>query len=200
MKNFVIMLNKRFPKDKVYFEHTSIATNYQELIAADSKIHIVKQNFAIWAKKVREINSGKAVLSLRYTDGSNNSKDAKQVEFLRFSGGAVGVEKLVYKYPNKVFINDIEVDLEILCLNEGLTIERFKDLYKLNGSYPMALIHLTPFRYADCGYSDIYQRYTSLRKNVVKFGLQSEKIQTQINAQIAYLVSRLKQFERYNKN
>jgi len=122
MKTHVIMMSKYFPKT-----HPAAGeeTHFVESILNGIKTTTIRGKYDNWKKKAREVNEGKAILSIRYWTGSpyNYKKDnSKQKEFARCS--KIQVNKLEIKRKGNflIFKNDNclhHLRVEKLIENEG---------------------------------------------------------------------------------
>lgn len=146
MKTFVLTVSKRFPKTH---EKAGRSTGFVENISllftnGCEKIHTIRSNYDLWQKRAKEINEGKAVLSIRYW--SEMPYRSKQVEICRLE--RIGVEKL--EQPDNFVFAPIEgkpIDWEVVAKNDGLSFEDFCNWFKSRQKEPMAVIHFTDFRY-----------------------------------------------------
>lgn len=117
------------------------------------KIHTIRSNYPLWEKRIKEVQDGKAVLSLRYWSGRPYS--SKQVEFAVLDkDSGVGIQDLIFLNRNIldpiIAINSdcLELDINDLYENDGLSFNDFKEWFKkYDLSKPMAIIHFTNFRY-----------------------------------------------------
>ena len=110
------------------------------------KIHTIRANYELWEKRAKEINNGKAILSIRYW--SEKPYMSKQVEICRLE--KIGVEKL--EDPTNFAFAPIEgkkVDWELVAKNDGLSFLDFCEWFKIRSKKPMAIIHFTDFRYCN---------------------------------------------------
>lgn len=125
-----------------------------------SKIHTIRANYPLWAKRIRKVLLGEAVIELFYWTGSpyNSKRDgSKQKVFsVLDKNSGCGVQELLFHgasfdqpyfqdstgqmmYPN------LSLDL---AKNDGLLLEDFKDWFKkYDLSESKAIIHFTSFRY-----------------------------------------------------
>ena len=108
------------------------------------KIHTIRSNYELWAKRIKEVQDGKAILSIRYWSGK--PYNSPQVEFcLLDKDSGCGVQKL--EFDGLEDYNRI-IKTTDLCENDGLSPEDFKEWFrKADLSKPMAIIHFTKFRY-----------------------------------------------------
>lgn len=138
MKTRYLIVSPWFPK------HHPLAgspTHFVEAIKNGDKIHTIRSNYAEWKKIASQVNSGEAVLSLRYWDGS--PYQSKQVEFMQLS--EIAVEPISIQ-RGEACIGPNLVSLEHVAENDGLKPQEFKDWFgdQLIGG---GIIHFTNFRY-----------------------------------------------------
>lgn len=161
MKTFVLTVSKNFPQthkrkgELTYFED-KIMKRYSDFnnFLGWVKIHTIRANYELWNKRLEQVQSGKAILSVRYWSGKPyNSKQVEICQLDKSSG--CGVQKLNFVLSKAV---DIElpiiehtkgvIDPNELSKNDGLSLEDFKEWFKgYDLSKPMAIIHFTNFRY-----------------------------------------------------
>lgn len=124
----------------------------------DKKFHTCSANYDLWAKRMAEVQAGKAVIELCYW--SDKPYRSKQVVFATLdkdSGCGVqsfriaewedeeGVERAGYSIDNRLKMSFV---LDELAKNDGLYLSDFKAWFKgYDLSQPMAIIHFTSFRY-----------------------------------------------------
>ena len=162
MKTYVITLSRHFlANHKRAGEETHFKEKFtlgQGLTDYDTpsmaKIHTIRANYPLWEKRIKEIQEGHAVLSVRQWTGKPYR--SKQVEIARLTAdNGIGIQKLSFdkdrggvpslKYFN---INGKYIDREILANNDGLSKEDWQEWFRgYNLSKPMAVIHFTKFRY-----------------------------------------------------
>lgn len=118
------------------------------------KIHTIRANYELWAKRLKEVQEGKAILSIRYWSGKPyNSKQVEVCQLNKDSGCGVQDIRFAYWDLNKPWILYDESQSEILNIsdiakNDGLSLDDFKEWFrKYDLSKPMAIIHFTSFRY-----------------------------------------------------
>lgn len=180
MKTYVLTLSKAFPKKHInrmyptYFkERFLLGQGYpdcavpQDLSGENSsncnscgracflvKLHTIRANYPLWEKRVKEIQAGNAVLSIRQWSGKPYR--SKQVEIARLTAeDGVGIQKLSFDKDRdgvsslKFFdINGKYIDWEILANNDGLSKEYWQEWIRgYDLSKPLAIIHFTKFRY-----------------------------------------------------
>lgn len=161
MKTYVLTVSVVFPGahkrkgEETYFIPkilSNFAMNEMSLYW-EPKIHTIRTNYPLWEKRIKEVQEGKAILSIRYWSGKPyNSKQVEICQLDKDSG--VGVQMLGFwsndlNYP---WINNKDVApgglLDQLFKNDGLRYNDFKEWFKnYDLTEPMAIIHFTKFRY-----------------------------------------------------
>ena len=131
----------------------------------EEKLHTIRENYELWKRRIDEVNTGNAVLSVRKWSGK--PRQSKQVELFRFDkDSGIGVQKLQWICarietaiispsindncmfeaiaPGESLYNTREI-----CRNDGLSEQDFRDWFKnYDLTTPKAIIHFTPkFRY-----------------------------------------------------
>ena len=157
MKTYVITLSRHFlANHKRAGEETHFKEKFllgQGLIDYDTpslaKIHTIRANYPLWEKRIKEVQEGRAALSIRQWTGKPYR--SKQVEIAMLTAeNDVGVQKLEF-YNNTLGLCHIGIVYQRkyeLAHNDGLSFEDWVDWF---GGYdlsePMAIIHFTKFRY-----------------------------------------------------
>lgn len=146
MKTYVLTVSKEFPKThKRSGESTNFVQEITNLFTPkNTKVHTIRANYELWHKRAEKINSGEAILSIRYWIGK--PYQTKQVEICRLE--RIGIQKL--EHPDYFLYAPIDgkkIDWEYVAKNDGLSFEDFCEWFKNAGSEPMAIIHFTDFRY-----------------------------------------------------
>ena len=118
------------------------------------KLHTIRANYPLWEKRTKEIQEGRAVLSIRQWAGKPYR--SKKVEIGRLTAdNGIGIQKLSFHNDKdgvpslKYFdIDGKYIDGEILANNDGLSKEYWQEwLRGYDLSKPLAIIHFTNFRY-----------------------------------------------------
>ena len=148
MKIHVLILSQTFPKGH---HDEGKPTRFGASVTQCVKIHTIRSNYEEWRKKINEVLSGEAILSLRvWTDKPYRSK---QMELLRLDASTgVGIQKLhSFDEEHADFIgekgNVLPVSLQELDNNDGLSVNEWKGWFENNTQLPLAIIHFTSFRY-----------------------------------------------------
>lgn len=144
-KIYVLTVSNYFPS---YHVKAGQPTGFVDAIYFGNKIHTIRANYELWRKRAEQINSGKAILSLRYWSGKPYR--SRQVEFMRLE--KIGLEMLttVDRFLN-INCRPIEKQTIIqLADNDGLSTSDFYIWFsKYDLTTPLAIIHFTDFRYAN---------------------------------------------------
>ena len=169
MKTYVLIVSRIFPKthkragEETHFT-TKIELNENIWRGTNStlklslsefgtpKLHTIRANYVLWANRIKEIQEGKAIISIRYWSGE--PYNSKQVEICQLDkNSGIGVQILFFDECkiNKPLIADSSKTFilpSLIAKNDGLSLEDFKDWFrKYDLSKPMAIIHFTSFRY-----------------------------------------------------
>lgn len=157
MKTYVITLSKHFlANHKRAGEETHFKEKFllgQGLTDYDTpslaKIHTIRANYPLWEKRIKEVQEGRAALSIRQWMGKPYR--SKQVEIATLTAeNGVGVQKLEF-YNNTLGLCHIGIVYQRkyeLAHYDGLSFEDWEEWFKgYDLSKPMAIIHFTKFRY-----------------------------------------------------
>lgn len=149
LKTYVIILSKVFLQGH---SREGDKTNFRKLVEDRVKIHTIRNNYPLWEKRIREIQEGKAVLSIR--EWSGKPYNSKQVEIKRLTAeDCVGIQKLDLRTPFNYYVDGRYIACLDIALNDGLSSTSdwtefiyakidVEELFK-----PLAIIHFTKFRY-----------------------------------------------------
>ena len=162
MKTIVLLVSRNFPAthkrkgEPTGFESHIICTLNNDL-AHQVKIHTIRANYPFWAKRIEQVRTGEAILSIRYWSGK--PYNSKQVEICQFDkDDGVGIQGLNLDdimitgllKNNDVALTSINGGLLLshIAKNDGLSLEDFKEWFrKYDITQTMAIIHFTKFRY-----------------------------------------------------
>lgn len=122
----------------------------------DPKLHTIRANYELWAKRIEQVQKGEAILSIRYWSGK--PYQSKQVEICQLDkDSGISVQKITffesdiycpYAYGLDGISNEPVYNVSLIAKNDGLSLEDFKEWFKgYDLSKPMAIIHFTKFRY-----------------------------------------------------
>lgn len=153
MKTHVLFVATHFP----YFHvRSGDQTHFVRWIIMGVKRHTVRGKYDRWIKKIKEVQAGKAVLSVRIWSGKPYHSTPVEV-FKLAQGSDLGIERLDFTPEGWKVQNQRLLKAESLATNDGLSLDEFKSWFqptirkieKANyTTEPMAIIHFTRFRYA----------------------------------------------------
>jgi hypothetical protein len=152
MKTYVLIVSRVFPKTH---KRAGEPTNFREKILEGEKIHTIRANYHLWAKRVEEVQRGEAIIAIRYWSGKPyNSKQLRICELDKNSGVGMQELRFYYDHIDGPYINTKERHIgyigmtSLFSKNDGLSLDDFKEWFKgYDLSKPLALIHFTKFRY-----------------------------------------------------
>nr|DAF03167.1 MAG TPA: hypothetical protein [Caudoviricetes sp.] len=150
-KKIIVLMSRVFSLNS---SRAGEKTGFKESIVEGRKIHTIRDNFAIWAKKLDAIKKGDHVLSVRQWLG--RPYNSPQVEILRTKEN-IGYQPITIRYDHKnnyivAKVGDAFVPINTLAKNDGLSVEDFKEW--IFGKNPQEsklfkgiVVHFTSFRY-----------------------------------------------------
>lgn len=162
VKTHVLMISRAFPSthkragQPTFFKEKCI-NGLAQLHGEDCKIHTIRANFPLWHSRIKDVQDGSAVLSLRYWSG--RPYNSKQVQFAVLdmnSGVGVQILQIYPDWMTNLWNNDYitsgdypkVIFPELLAKNDGLILDDFKDWFKgYDLNEPLAVIQFTNFRY-----------------------------------------------------
>ena len=157
MKTYVITLSRHFlANHKRAGEETQFKEKFligQGLIEYDTpslaKIHTIRANYPLWEKRIKEVQEGRAVLSVRQWTGKPYR--SKQVEIARLTAeNGVGVQMLEFtdcrlRFP---YIDSEWTSMVSIAEHDGLLLNDWVEWFNgYDHPRPLAIIHFTKFRY-----------------------------------------------------
>ena len=153
MKTYVITLSQNFP---AMHKQAGKPTNFKEKFLRGEKIHTIRANYPLWEKRIKEVQDGRAVLSVRQWTGKPYR--SKQVEITTLTAeDEIGVQtaRIVAGIYLKIIFGEnfehyfvSEEELTLLAKNDGLSLEDWKEWFRsYDITNPLAIIHFTKFRY-----------------------------------------------------
>ena len=122
-----------------------------------NKLHTIRGNYKLWAKRFEKINKGEAVLELYQWSGKPYKSKCVTICQLNKEDG-IGLQALELSdtmITGLLKDNDVALtskngglSLSIVAKNDGLSLKDFKAWFKgADLTKPMAIIHFTSFRY-----------------------------------------------------
>lgn len=142
MRTYVIMLSKVFPKGHI---REGEPTGFKDKLLSGEKIHTIRSNYPLWEKRIKEVQEGTALISVRqWEDKPYRSKQIEIAQFTKENG--VGIEHIFL--PSRAHLDFLLERLQGLDINDGLTRPDWISWFEnapINQFLP--IIHFTPFRY-----------------------------------------------------
>lgn len=167
MKTYVITLSTNFPSthprkgDPTYFKEQLFNAIFRDrgydirgaYPQHGHKIHTIRANYSLWAKRFEQIEKGEACLSIRRWTGKPYRSEQYEMARLTKDDG-IGIQKLEFR---KVFsqcrtvrpaVGDTYIDAQSLASNDGLSLFDWTSWFEnYDKSKPLVIIHFTKFRY-----------------------------------------------------
>jgi hypothetical protein len=145
MKTYVITLSKVFPATHpLKGEPTDFREAFQK-----TKLHTIRANYPLWAKRIAEVQRGEAVLSVRQWSGRPYMSKQETIATLTADDG-VGIQKLTFFAGRIIYptVGKYQPSVKEIANNDGLHADDWVDWFKnYDLSKPLAIIHFTKFRY-----------------------------------------------------
>lgn len=182
MKTYVITLSRNFPKGhRKEGEKTLFKEQLQNALLAEAgvsacdcceyetrdcgacgheatkfhkKLHTIRANYDLWAKRFEEVERGEACISVReWTDKPYRSSQVEITRLTREHG--ISLQKLTFNHLTQVTrYRALPLgyspcfDARELASNDGLDFEDWRSWFaSYDCTQPMAIIHFTKFRY-----------------------------------------------------
>ena len=148
MKTYVLTLSKAFPKTH---QRAGEPTEFREKFLKKEKMHTIRANYEFWRKRIKEVQAGRAVLSVRQWTGKPCA--SRQEEIARLTAeNSVGIQKLCFPNRSTALVDyperKLSVDFKRLAKNDGLSLADWCDWFRhYDLSKPLAIIHFTNFIY-----------------------------------------------------
>lgn len=123
IKTYVITVSRIFP---VTHSKNGQETKFEELIKEGRKTHTIRGNFQLWAKRLDEVNVGKAVLSIRVwrgrpywpsEDGGPAQLEIKRLTSVQYQ--AVGIANA------EILVGGLPQNSNMVAQRDGLTLRDF---------------------------------------------------------------------------
>lgn len=169
MKTYVLTLSRTFPAthprkgEPTNFDYQLLNAVWRAhnmsigLPQYGMKLHTIRSNYELWSKRFKQIDDGKAALSIRYWTGKPyHSKQTEICKLTREDG--IGIQKMEFLAFQEGYRKDAGIwiagnvfpidEREQIAINDGLTLQDWDDWFKsCDLSKPLAIIHFTKFRY-----------------------------------------------------
>ena len=157
MKTYVITLSRKFPAThKRHGESTEFLEKFlngQTGTGDFKKLHTIRANYRLWAKRIADVQRGEAVLSVRQWSGRPYMSKQTTIATLTAEDG-VGLQQLTdidtnaYCFYPCVRIDKRDIDKVLVANNDGLSLDDWREWFKnYDHTKPLAIIHFTKFRY-----------------------------------------------------
>lgn len=160
MKTYVLTLSKFFP---AYHIKRGEPTNFKEAFKAGQvfnrgaatfygfpKLHTIRKNYELWAKRFDQIDKGVAQLSIRQWSGKPYQSKQEIICNLTKADG-IGIQKMVVAGTATIhpkFVGGCSVNCRTLAHHDGLSELDWSDWFdRYDLTEPLAVIHFTKFRY-----------------------------------------------------
>ena len=146
MKTYEITLSQYF---LATHKRAGDPTDFKEKFLSGEKIHTIRANYPLWEKRIKEVQEGRAVLSIRQWTGKPYRSKQMEIATLTAENG-VGLQRLEFtdcrlRFP---YTDSEWTSMVSLAKNDGLSLNDWVGWF---GGYdlsePMAIIHFTKFRY-----------------------------------------------------
>lgn len=156
MKTYVITISRNFlanhkrAGEETHFKEKFILgqglTDYNTPSMA--KIHTIRANYPLWEKRIKEVQEGRAVLSIRqWTGKPYRSKQVEIATLTAESGIGVQLMEVTNDFAECIVDNHHHSYIAV-AMNDGLHPADWIDWFSsYDFSKPMAIIHFTKFRY-----------------------------------------------------
>ena len=158
MKTYVITLSRHFlANHKRAGEETHFKEKFllgQGLTDYDTpsmaKIHTIRANYPLWEKRIKEVQDGRAILSIRQWTGKPYRSKQVEIAMLTDRNG-VGIQMLRFlgdNFNGGYIRNGVYPSDKILAKNDGLPLADWEAWFRgYDLSKSLAIIHFTKFRY-----------------------------------------------------
>lgn len=154
MKTYVITLSKTFPAthkrhgEPTYFRDKFYYPDINGMVS--KKLHTIRANYDLWAKRFQKIAAGEACLSVRqWTGAPYRSKQEELARLTREDGISIQCLEIVHiDGCDKYIVDGYDIGLSSLAFNDGLSIDDWLEWFKdYDRTKPLAIIHFTKKRY-----------------------------------------------------
>lgn len=158
MKTYNIMLSKVFPAthprkgEPTYFSQKVQASKYPTSFPqiTQPKLHTIRANYPLWAKRIAEVVAGEAEICLRQWTGKPYRSKTQEIMRLTAEDG-VGIQCLTFYDGHVIYpvIDDrYQPSIKEISANDGLSKDDWVEWFRHDDlSQPMAVIQFTSFRY-----------------------------------------------------
>lgn len=113
------------------------------------KLHTIRANYPLWEKRIKEVQEGRAALSIRQWTGKPYRSKQVEIAMLTAENG-VGIQRLEFtdcrlRFP---YIDSEWTSMVSIAEHDGLSLNDWVEWFNgYDHSRPLAIIHFTKFRY-----------------------------------------------------
>lgn len=150
MKTYVLTLSRSFPANhEMHGKPTYFREKFLGTPGMLRKLHTIRANYTLWAKRFEKIAAGDACLSVREWMGAPYRSKQREVARLTKDDG-VGLQKLTFFSGRIIYptVGKYQPSVKEIANNDGLHATDWVNWFKnYDLSKPLAIIHFTKFRY-----------------------------------------------------
>jgi len=145
MKTYVITLSRNF---LAYHKRAGEETHFKKKFLNGEKLHTIRANYPLWEKRIKEVQDGRAILSIRqWTGKPYRSKQVEIATLTAESGVGIQLMKVTNDFAECI-VDDHHHNYVAVAMNDGLHPADWIDWFSsYDFSKSMAIIHFTKFRY-----------------------------------------------------
>lgn len=150
MKTYVLTLSHSFPANHaMHGKPTYFREKFLGTPGMLRKLHTIRANYTLWAKRFEKIAAGDACLSVR--EWLDTPYRSKQREIARLTADdGVGIQKLTFFAGRIIYptVGKYQPSVKEIANNDGLHADDWVYWFKnYDLSKPLAIIHFTKRRY-----------------------------------------------------
>lgn len=146
MKTYVITLSRHFLANH---KRAGEETHFKEKFLSGEKLHTIRANYPLWEKRIKEVQDGRAILSIRQWTGKPYRSKQVEIAMLTAENG-VGIQRLEFtdcrlRFP---YIDSEWTSMVSIAEHDGLSLNDWVEWFNgYDHPRPLAIIHFTKFRY-----------------------------------------------------
>ena len=148
IKTYVIFIGRKFPS---FHPRKGMETNFLSMIQKGEKTLTIRDNFDTWFNRIKEVNEGKAVISLRYWLDRPFHSNPQEVRRITDKDGA-GCHKFQL-VGSQIWVDELpmldHLQINQLLQRDGLNYKDFMAWHTAGKApvEPKALIYFNSFRF-----------------------------------------------------
>ena len=146
MKTYVITLSRHFLANH---KRAGEETHFKEKFLSGEKLHTIRANYPLWEKRIKEVQDGRAILSIRQWTGKPYRSKQVEIAMLTTENG-VGIQRLEFTDCRLRFtyIDSEWTSMVSIAEHDGLSLNDWVEWFNgYDHPRPLAIIHFTKFRY-----------------------------------------------------